>query len=550
MSSKVRKAGLAILAASLAFAGGVYGVTSSASADVVAQLNGPALVADMGAGWNLGNTLEANTNGIPSETAWGNPVVTQALIDRVRASGFKTIRIPVSYLGNIGAGPNYTVDAAWLNRIQAVVDYAHSRGLYVLINMHGDGYKSVTGSWLICDAADQTSIRDKYQKVWQQVATKFQSYNEHLIFESMNENFDGQYGNPTQPCYSNINAYNQIFVDTVRRTGGNNASRWLLVPGWNTNIDHTVGSGFVIPTDQNRSSSIPAAEQRLMISVHYYDPWDFAGQEDGTITQWGAGATNPAKKSVWGQEDFLDGQMKKVYDKFVTRGYPVFVGEYGSIDKTTYDATNNRYRADYARAVVATAKKYGAATAYWDNGWNGQHGFGLFNRSTNTVTQQGIIDAIMSGVGGSQPTTPPTTTPTTPPTTPPVTPPTTTPPTTRPPTTPPPTTPPTTSPGGACRVTSAVNAWNTGLTNSITITNTGTAAINGWTLAFTLAAGQTIVSGWSAGYAPTSGTVTATNAGYNGALAPGGSATIGYQANHNGNAAAPTGFRLNGATCS
>lgn len=542
MSSRVRRAGLAFLAATLTFAGTAYGVTRSASADVVAQLNASQLVADMGAGWNLGNSLEANNNGIPSETAWGNPTVTQALIDRVRASGFKTIRIPVSYLGHIGAGPNYTVNAAWLNRIQEVVDYAHSRGLYVLINMHGDGYKTVTGSWLICDAADQTTIKDKYQKVWQQVATRFQSYNDRLIFESMNENFDGQYGNPTQPCYSNINAYNQIFVDTVRRTGGNNASRWLLVPGWNTNIDHTVGSGFVLPTDQNRSSSIPAGEQRIMISVHYYDPWDFAGQEDGTITQWGAGATNPAKKSVWGQEDFLDGQLKKMYDKFVTRGYPVFVGEYGSIDKTTYDSGNNRYRADYARAVVATAKKYGAATAYWDNGWNGQHGFGLFNRSSATVTQQGIIDAIMSAVGGSRPTTPPTTAPTTRPTTTPTTAPTTT----------PPTTPPTTSPGGAgaCRVSSAVNAWNTGLTTSITITNTGTAAVNGWSLAFTLAAGQTIVSGWSASYTPTSGTVTATNAGYNGTLPPGGSATIGYQANHSGNAAAPTAFRLNGTACS
>ncbi|MFI7544775.1 cellulase family glycosylhydrolase [Actinoplanes sp. NPDC049599] len=536
MRSQSRKAGLTLLAAVLAFGGAVYGVTRPASADVVAQLNGPQLVADMGAGWNLGNTLEASNNGIPSETAWGNPTVTQAFIDRVRASGFKTIRIPVSYLGHIGSGPNYPVNAAWLTRIQEVVDYAYSRGLYVLINMHGDGYKTVSGSWLICDAADQTTIKDKYQKVWQQIATRFQSYNEHLIFESMNENFDGQYGNPTQPCYSNINAYNQIFVDTVRRTGGTNASRWLLVPGWNTNIDHTVGTGFVLPTDQNRSSSIPANEQRIMISVHYYDPWDFAGQEDGTITQWGAGATNPAKKSVWGQEDYLDGQLKKMYDKFVTRGYPVFVGEYGSIDKTTYDSTNNRYRTDYARAVVATAKKYGAATAYWDNGWNGQHGFGLFNRSSATVTQQGIIDAIMSAAGGSQPTTQPTT-PTTPPTT---------------PTTPPVTTPPPTSPGGTstCRVSSTVNAWNTGLTTNITITNTGTTTINGWTLTFTLAAGQTIVSGWSAGYSPTSGTVTATNASYNGTLAPGGSASIGYQASHTGNAAVPTGFRLNGTTCS
>ncbi|WP_328473536.1 cellulase family glycosylhydrolase [Actinoplanes sp. NBC_00393] len=543
MGTRVRKVGLALLAATLTFAGTVYGVTRSASADVVAQLNGPQLVADMGAGWNLGNTLEANINGIPSETAWGNPTVTQAFIDRVRASGFKTIRIPVSYLGHIGAGPSYTVNAAWLNRIQEVVDYAHSRGLYVLINMHGDGYKSVSGSWLICDAADQTTIRDKYQKVWQQVATRFQSYNDHLIFESMNENFDGQYGNPTQPCYSNINAYNQIFVDTVRRTGGTNASRWLLVPGWNTNIDHTVGSGFVIPTDQYRSSTIPAGEQRLMISVHYYDPWDFAGQEDGNITQWGAGATNPAKKSVWGQEDFMDGQMKKMRDTFVARGYPFFVGEYGSIDKTTYDSSNNRYRVDYARTLVATAKKYGGATAYWDNGWNGQHGFGLFNRSSATVTQQGIIDAIMSGVGGSQPSSPPPSSPSASPS-----------PSPSPSQSPSasPSVSPSTSPGGtgACRVSSAVNAWNTGLTNSITITNTGTTAINGWSLAFTLAAGQSIVSGWSASYSPSSGTVTATNASYNGSLAPGGSATIGYQANHTGNAAAPTGFKLNGATCS
>ncbi len=172
--------------------------------------------------------------------------------------------------------------------------------------MHGDGYKTVNGSWLICDAADQTTVRAKYQKVWQQVATKFRAYDERLILESMNENFDGQYGAPTQPCYSNINAYNQIFVDTVRRTGGNNASRWLLVPGWNTNIDYTAGNyGFVVPTDAYRSPTVPAGEQRLMISVHYYDPWDFTGQEDGVITQWGRRRpTRPrrrpgARKTTW-----------------------------------------------------------------------------------------------------------------------------------------------------------------------------------------------------------------------------------------------------------
>ncbi|MDI6099462.1 cellulase family glycosylhydrolase [Actinoplanes sp. NEAU-A12] len=400
MGSQSRKVRFAFLAAALTLTGSVSGVTSPASADVAAPLNASQLVADMGAGWNLGNSLEASANGIPSETAWNNPIVTQALVDRVKAAGFKTIRIPVSYLGHIGPGPNYTINPSWLNRVREVVDYAHNRGLYVLINMHGDGYKTVSGSWLICDSTSQTTIRDRYQKAWQQIATRFQGYSDRLIFESMNENFDGQYGRPTQPCYSNINAYNQIFVDTVRRTGSNNSSRWLLVPGWNTNIEYTAGNyGFVLPTDLNRSSTIPSNEQRIMISVHYYDPWDFTGTEDGTITQWGPAATNPSKRSTWGQEDHLDAQLKKMYDTFVVRGYPVFVGEYGAIDKTSFDSSNNRYRADFARTLVATAKKYGAATAYWDNGVNGQYGFGLFNRGSATVTQQGIVDAIMSAVG-------------------------------------------------------------------------------------------------------------------------------------------------------
>ncbi|MFE7764120.1 glycoside hydrolase family 5 protein [Streptomyces sp. NPDC057438] len=399
LAGKIRVILLAIL---LAVAASVYGAAHQASADTVAPSSASQIVADMGAGWNLGNQLEANTNGYPKETAWGQPTVTQALIDKVRAAGFKTIRIPVSYLGHIGPGPDHTINPSWLNRIQEVVNYAYNRGLHVLINMHGDGYKSISGSWLICDAPSQTAIRAKYQKAWQQIANRFKNYDQRLILESMNEEFDGQYGNPTQPCYSNINSYNQIFVDTVRKTGGNNSSRWLLVPGWNTNIDYTAGNyGFAVPSDQYRSSSIPANERRIMISVHHYSPWDFAGEENGTITQWGRAATNPARKSTWGQEDYLDAQLKKMYDTFVTKGYPVVVGEYGAIDKSSFDSSNNRYRADFARAVAATAKKYGAATVYWDNGATDRYGFGLFNRRSLTVTQQGIINAIMTGVGGS-----------------------------------------------------------------------------------------------------------------------------------------------------
>jgi acetylxylan esterase len=130
---------------------------------------------------------------------------------------------------------------------------------------------------------------------------------------------------------------------------------------------------------------------------------------------------------------------------------------------------------------------------------------------------------------------------------------TTAPPTSPPPSTPPPSTPPPSTPppaSGACRVTAVVNGWNTGLTTQLTIANTGSAAVNGWSLAFTLPAGQTITSGWNATYAPTSGQITARNAGYNGTIAPGSSASIGFQATHTGNSAAPSGYTLNGAACS
>ncbi|KQX48689.1 MULTISPECIES: cellulase family glycosylhydrolase [unclassified Paenibacillus] len=402
MSSKVKSFRIFLLAMVLVFTTVISGRIPSASAETAdfTQLNASQIVFEMGAGWNLGNQLELSSNGTPSEST---PNVTQAFVQRVKAAGFKTIRIPVSYLNKIGSAPNYTIDSAWLNRVKTVVDYAYNEGLYVIINIHGDGYNSVPGSWLLVNSNDQTTIRAKYQKVWQQIASTFVNYDEHLIFESMNEEFDGTWETPNTTYYSNLNAYNQIFVDTVRQTGGNNSARWLLIPGWNTSIDYIVGNyGFVLPTDNYRSTAIPSSEKRIMISVHYYSPWDFCGEESGTITQYGATATNPSKKSTWGQEDYLDSQLKSTYDKFVTQGYPVVVGEFGSIDKTAYDSTNNTYRAAFAKAVSATARKYGSVPIIWDNGWNGNYGFGLFNRSTYTVTQQGIIDAIMSVMNTSK----------------------------------------------------------------------------------------------------------------------------------------------------
>ncbi|URZ07664.1 cellulase family glycosylhydrolase [Clostridium felsineum] len=389
-----------LMTASLGFKSSVHADTNTSAK--FNQLNNNQIVTSMGAGWNLGNQLEAILNQTPGETNWGNPVITKALIQEVKKAGFKTIRIPVGYLSKIGSAPNYTVDSTWLARIKEVVDYANSEGLYTIINMHSDGYHTIQGAWLFCDSSDQTTIRDKYQKVWKQIASTFENYDEHVIFESMNEEFDGNYSSPNRTYYNNINAYNQIFVDTVRQTGGNNASRWLLIPGWNTNIDYTAGDyGFELPTDNYKSIDVPSSEKRIMISVHYYSPWDFCGDESSPITQWGKDAADSSKKSTWGQEDYLDSQFKAMYDKFVAQGYPVVIGEYSATDKSNVDPNNNVYRAAFAKAVCTAAKKYSCVPVYWDNGANGVHGCGIFDRAKCTITQQEIVDAIMSVMGTS-----------------------------------------------------------------------------------------------------------------------------------------------------
>lgn len=364
------------------------------------DLNQSQIVEAMGPGWNLGNQLESVTDNVPEETNWGNPVITEKLIQSVKAAGFKSIRIPVSYFAKIDDDKDYTIDSKWLDRVQEVVDYCIKNDLYAVINIHGDGYNTIDGSWLLCNGKNQTEIKKKYKKVWKQIAERFKNYDEHLLFESMNEEFDGSYSEPNKEYYQNINDYNQIFVDTVRKTGDNNTKRWLIIPGWNTNIDYTAGDyGFKLPTDQYRNKSIDKEEQRIMISVHYYSPWDFCGGENGVITQWGNEADDPSKTSTTCDETYMKNQLNLMKTTFADKGYPVFIGEYGSIDKTSYDSENEYYRAYFARKLCQLSRKNGCIPMYWDNGYNGVHGFGLFDRTTCEITQPVIIDAIMEGFG-------------------------------------------------------------------------------------------------------------------------------------------------------
>lgn len=354
----------------------------------------------MGLGWNLGNQLEASSGGLPSETCWGNPEITKELIDTVKAQGFKTVRIPVSYLDMIGDGPDYKIDTDWLDRVQEVVDYVVDNDMFAIVNMHGDGYYTVDHSWLLCAEDDdkQTEIKDKYGKVWTQIADRFKDYDQHLIFESMNEEFNNDYGKPDEKAYDNINAYNQIFVDSVRATGSNNEKRWLLLPGWNTNIEYTAGDeyNFKIPTD----NGCKADGKRIMISVHYYDPFNFTIDENKTAkTQWGKYAVK--NYDNWGQEDYVDSQMALLNEKFVSQGYPVVIGEFGAQDKTEKFADYNEFRRYWSEYLIKVAKKNGVVCVYWDNGYNGNKGFGIINRFDYTITQPDLIAGMMRAINST-----------------------------------------------------------------------------------------------------------------------------------------------------
>lgn len=366
------------------------------------ELSQTEITAAMGMGWNLGNQLEALSGSTPKETGWGNPIIKEDLLKLVKEQGFSTVRIPVSYLSHIGEGPDYTIEKQWLDRVQEVVDYSINNGLYTIINMHGDGYYTIDGAWLLCaEPADkQTEIKAKYEAVWKQIAERFKNYDEHLIFESMNEEFDGQYNGPKDDAYANINAYNQIFADTVRKTGSNNTKRWLLMPGWNTDIGQTAGdSRFKIPED----NLCEADGKRIMISVHYYDPYNFTINENMNEAkfQWGKYASSAAENS--GMERSVDAAMLKLKEVFVNEGYPVVIGELGVQDKSKYSESFPEFRRYWTEYVVSAAKQSGCVPVYWDNGYMYDKGFAVFDRLNTKVTQPELIEAMMRAINAAEP---------------------------------------------------------------------------------------------------------------------------------------------------
>jgi len=330
----------------------------------------------MGAGWNLGNSLEA----IGGETAWGNPPATQALMTAVRAAGFKSIRIPVSWKQYADANDN--ISATWMTRVTQVVNYARAAGLYTIINIHWDG------GWMVPIYAQQATVNTRITKYWTQIANNFKSYDDYLLFAGTNEVMvDGDYGTPTAEYYGVQNSFNQTFVNAVRATGGNNLARHLIVQGFNTNVDHTYNFATV-PSD--------TVAKRLMMEVHYYDPYNFTLNTSSSIWQWGSIATSAANTETWANESYVDAQFQKMKTRFVDQGVAVIVGEYSALSRT--QDTAGTYRTYWDKYIAHSAFTHGLVPIYWDAGATGTNSSGLFTRSTGVQAYPTVISTIINAV--------------------------------------------------------------------------------------------------------------------------------------------------------
>jgi len=342
------------------------------------------VAAQIGLGWNLGNTLEAQCG----ETAWGNPMASQQLINAVNAAGFNTIRITAGWDCHANQS-TMTIDATWMARVKQVVDYANGQGMYVILNIHWDG------GWLQDHPlySFQTAVNQKQRAYWTQIATTFRNYNERLLFAGTNE-VHADYGTPTTEHIAVQQSYNQTFVDAVRATGGNNASRTLVVQTYNTNMWHGL-SYFSLPSD--------TIANRLIVEVHHYDPYDFTLNPSGSCLYWGA--PNPTQSAcTWAQEAYHDDLFSRVRAKWVDAGIPVIIGEYGVATRPNLNLPSRQYYLEYVNRAAAAN---GLKTFYWDNGVQPSqtNGFALFDRNSGAVTDQGALDAVKRGAAIAAPGT-------------------------------------------------------------------------------------------------------------------------------------------------
>jgi len=332
-------------------------------------------------GFNIGNTMEAPN----SEQGWGAPMITQALIDKVKQSGFNAIRIPCQWdYSHIINRTTEQIDPAWLTRVQQVVQYCVNDGMYVILNIHWDG------GWLQqnCTTAAQVAVNAKQKALWEQIATQLRGFDEHLIFASTNEP-----GVTDTTGMRVLLSYHQTFINAVRSTGGRNSYRTLVVQGPNTDIVVTNNLMNTMPTDQ--------AANRLMVEVHYYTPYNFCLM-DGDASwgkmfyYWGSGyhtTFDPSRNATYGEESDVNTYFQQMKTKFVDHGIPVVMGEFAAGrrglmgDSLNYQVASRAYWYNY---IMHQALADGILPFLWDTG-------SIIDRSTYAIKDQQQLAALVQG---------------------------------------------------------------------------------------------------------------------------------------------------------
>lgn len=340
-----------------------------------------ALGQELGLGWNLGNSLDAYVDGVSGETLWNNDSVTQQLFDSVKAQGFRSVRIPITWLGHIGEAPEYKIEEAWMDRVAEIVGYAERDSLYTIINIQHDGADSKF--WLNLNKASKDSLVNdsimvKYCAVWRQIAERFADKGTFLIFEAANEIHDGGWGwgenmHDGGKQYDLLSSWMQQFVNTVRATGGNNERRYLTVVGYCQDPERTCAN-MKLPKDPTPN--------RLMVSIHFYAPVQFT--LSGEVDHFGQLAAE--NRSVgWCTERYLDIVFKMMHDTYVAEGIPVYVGESSCIHRE--NRRSEDFRLYYLEYVWKAAQDNGIPVFYWDNGnfGEGYESSGLIHHSTGQL---------------------------------------------------------------------------------------------------------------------------------------------------------------------
>lgn len=341
------------------------------------ELTGPAaeLLDKIVAGWSLGNTLDSfsaedygKNAGLATETSWGNPKTTKELFDVLKENGVNAVRIPVTWYNHTVGGNQ--IDGAWMDRVQEIVDYAIDDGLYCILNMHHD-----TGAdgWLRASDTNLEENKERFAAIWEQICERFRDYDEHLMFEGFNEllNDNNDWVNPGSRALEVTNELNQLFVDTVRASGGNNATRILVVNTYCAGGGKSITTGFVLPED--------TAENSIIVSAHVYQPFNFTAEEYPTATAW--------------TQAPIDSSLKNLYTSFVEKGIPTLVGEFGCVDKDNY-----QQRLSYIKYYVETCAKYGMKCFWWDNG----SAYKLINRRTMEVAEKDLLGMMVATAKGEE----------------------------------------------------------------------------------------------------------------------------------------------------